>query len=564
LATTRSFAYNDGTGITGTSQIGFIAVGSEPADYGGDVKWWNGPDEDPGYVICHVSGDRTAAKGSVIVPGPTIGFWRSDLKTDQSFIDLCNGLFDQGFSNVIDAKNWLNNNGYWTSYPETTTTTTTTSTTTTTTLPPNTTTTTTLAQPTIESFTTLGTIVWVVPTGVTQVEYLVVAGGGGGGNGWDNAGGGGGGAGMVLSGNLNVSPGSSYNVTVGDGGIGAANIRGFSNGENGQNSEFSSNTPGSEQIIALGGGLGWGARNSTTTIGAAQVGDTTSALGGGGGPGGAGGNGGGGASGAGTSRSLTTGGAGGAGVVSSITGNSVTYGVGGAGANAGTQNPGVNGTSNRGNGGRAGGAGSANSTGGGKGGSGIVVIKYTTNTTTTTTLEPTTSTTSTSTTTTTTTTLEPTTTSTTSTSTTTTTTMEPAEGVTFSQSFTQNTAPTTTIETAWNTFRSQLTGTYTQFTWTSTNGNGQTVSDQTLVQTLADGLRTATITSVMINSVVWMVGTGCGTPKIGGVAVEFSNVASCSVSSTYALRPMINNANWGGTNESTVGAPSQTITLTFS
>ena len=54
------------------------------------------------------------------------------------------------------------------------------------------------------------------------------------------------------------------------------------------------------------------------------------------------------------------------------------------------------------------------------------------------------------------------------------------------------------------------------------------------------------------------------TGGIGGVAVEFSNVGSCTASSTYALRPMINNANWGGTNQYTVGAPSQTITLTFS
>jgi ADP-L-glycero-D-manno-heptose 6-epimerase len=65
-------------------------------------------------------------------------------------------------------------------------------------------------------------------------------------------------------------------------------------------------------------------------------------------------------------------------------------------------------------------------------------------------------------------------------------------------------------------------------------------------------------------SSIWNVGTGCGTPKIGGVAVEFSNIASCNASSTYALRPMINNLNWGGTNQSTVNAPSQTITLTFS
>jgi hypothetical protein len=138
-------------------------------------------------------------------------------------------------------------------------------------------------------------------------------------------------------------------------------------------------------------------------------------------------------------------------------------------------------------------------------------------------------------------------------------------GTTFSQAFTGATAPSSAIETAWNTFRSQLTGTtYTQFVWSSTNGSSITVSDPTLVQTLANGLRTATVTSVTINSVSWRVGTGCGTPKIGGVAVEFSNIASCNAGSTYALRPMINNANWGGTNQSTVGAPSQTITLTFS
>ena len=138
-------------------------------------------------------------------------------------------------------------------------------------------------------------------------------------------------------------------------------------------------------------------------------------------------------------------------------------------------------------------------------------------------------------------------------------------GVTFSQAFVGGSAPSTTVETAWNTFRSSLTGSYTQFVWSSTNGSSITVSDPTLVQTLATALKNATNnTSVTINSVVWRVGTGCGTPKIGGVAVEFSNIASCSASSTYALRPMINNANWGGTNQSTVGAPSQTITLTFS
>jgi hypothetical protein len=137
-------------------------------------------------------------------------------------------------------------------------------------------------------------------------------------------------------------------------------------------------------------------------------------------------------------------------------------------------------------------------------------------------------------------------------------------GVTFSQLFTQGVAPTTTMETAWNTFRASLTGTYTTFRFFSNLNSGVTVTDASAVQSLANGLRTATITSVTIGGVNWRVGTGCGTPKIGGVAVEFSNIGSCSAGSTYALRPMINNLNWGGVNGTTVNAPTQTITLAFS
>lgn len=137
-------------------------------------------------------------------------------------------------------------------------------------------------------------------------------------------------------------------------------------------------------------------------------------------------------------------------------------------------------------------------------------------------------------------------------------------GTTFSQLFTQGQAPTTTMETAWNTFRASLTGTYTTFRFYSNLNAGVTVTDAVKVQTLANSLRTATVTSQTIGAVTWLVGTGCGTPKIGGVAVEFSNVASCSASSTYSLRPMISNSNWGGVNGTTVNAPTQTITLTFS
>ncbi len=58
---------------------------------------------------------------------------------------------------------------------------------------------------------------------------------------------------------------------------------------------------------------------------------------------------------------------------------------------------------------------------------------------------------------------------------------------------------------------------------------------------------------------------GCCACRAGGAingAVEFANVGLCSGSSTAALRPFINNANWGGIG-STVGAATQTLTLRF-
>ena len=117
MATNRSFAYNSGSAVPGTTQVGFIAAGlSGPIKYNSELTWWPGPDEDLGYIICHTSGARTAAQGTIAVPAPTIGFWRSALKTDVSFLSLCNGLFNQGFVNTGTALSWLNTNGYWTSY----------------------------------------------------------------------------------------------------------------------------------------------------------------------------------------------------------------------------------------------------------------------------------------------------------------------------------------------------------------------------------------------------------------------------------------------------------------
>jgi hypothetical protein len=229
------------------------------------------------------------------------------------------------------------------------------------------------------------TTTWVAPAGVTTVEYLVVGGGGGSGGGYNNSGGGGGGGGMVLTGTLSVTPGTSYNVIVGDGGEGGISIReqpplipaaSETNGTAGINSVFGS-------ITSLGGGGGYASRQAPggSGLGGIKVsGSAVASTGGNGGGGGGSGGGGGGNASNGNNGSNNvgpdTGGNGGAGVANSISGSPVTYGAGGDGANSGGLNVSVAGAANTGNGARAGGVASTAQTPGAKGGSGIVIIKF--------------------------------------------------------------------------------------------------------------------------------------------------------------------------------------------
>ena len=67
----------------------------------------------------------------------------------------------------------------------------------------------------VQTFTATST--WTCPTGVTEVEYLVVAGGGGGGG---DTGGGGGAGGFRTASGFSVTAGTDYTITVGGGGSG--------------------------------------------------------------------------------------------------------------------------------------------------------------------------------------------------------------------------------------------------------------------------------------------------------------------------------------------------------
>ncbi|MFA5169686.1 MAG: type II secretion system protein [Candidatus Paceibacterota bacterium] len=236
---------------------------------------------------------------------------------------------------------------------------------------------------TVVQFTTVGTTTWTVPTGVTSVEYLVVAGGGGGAIGayYGRAGGGGGGVVMgtkSVSGTVNIVVGSGgtaqggnsvlNDVTalgggdanaVGDGGMaGGSGSGGNSRGAGG-------NWPGGAATQTnSGGGIGYGNPGGS----AYYIGSGNNNGGGGGGAGAAGQN-----------ATASYSGAGGAGISSSITGTATYYGGGGGGLG----NTGPSGAGGLGGGGASGVNGTSGLGGGGGalagGGSGIIIIKYVNN-----------------------------------------------------------------------------------------------------------------------------------------------------------------------------------------
>jgi len=264
----------------------------------------------------------------------------------------------------------------------------------------------TVKAPVVQTFTSGGT--FSVPTGVTQVQALVVAGGGSGGH---QVGGGGGGGGWVEAPNYPVTPGGSVPYGVGNGGP----APGFQPSNNvsypGGNSSFGS-------ITALGGGGGGGHQGPGGGIptgngpggpggsgGGAGAGPGGNSAGGAhqgpsggytgyGNPGGNGtfgwsGGGGGGAGGNGqNSPGANNGGAGGTGRQSSITGSAVYYSGGGGG----TGQNGSNGAGGAGGGapgslnnqsrrdatfyGGGGGGARDHPTGGGSGYQGVVIVRY--------------------------------------------------------------------------------------------------------------------------------------------------------------------------------------------
>lgn len=120
MATTRPFAYNPGAPIAGTIQVGDLSVGVPLSGFTTSPQYWNGPDEDLGYVITiPVSGNTQPTEISGVTA--SIGFYRTDGFNDGEFIQLSeivsNEFGDpQTFLTASDASDWLTINGFWNSF----------------------------------------------------------------------------------------------------------------------------------------------------------------------------------------------------------------------------------------------------------------------------------------------------------------------------------------------------------------------------------------------------------------------------------------------------------------
>jgi hypothetical protein len=214
------------------------------------------------------------------------------------------------------------------------------------------------------AFTTSGTYTWVAPANVTSVSVVAV-GGGGGGSATDSGGCGGGGGGLGWGNDIAVTPGQSYTVVVGSGGVRSTDS--LDNASAGGSSYFIDTATvcgfgGDRAVLDDSGGLGGGYVGDGGGGGGTGATEFTYA-GGGGGAGGYSGGGGNGGSYAqsGTSGSGGAGGGGGGGGSSDAAGNGGGVGIFGEGSSGaggnGTEANGTNGFGGSGgqDGGRGGG-----------------------------------------------------------------------------------------------------------------------------------------------------------------------------------------------------------------
>jgi hypothetical protein len=112
----RPFAFNTGSTISGTIQVGNLAVGYPTSGFDATgLQWWNGPDEELGYVIAQPVPDNSQPT-PVFGQTASVGFFRTSGFNDNEFVDIANTLLNSNYNNSVEASSALTSNGYWNSY----------------------------------------------------------------------------------------------------------------------------------------------------------------------------------------------------------------------------------------------------------------------------------------------------------------------------------------------------------------------------------------------------------------------------------------------------------------
>ena len=122
-AVSRPFAYNSGLApISGAYQVinSPLAIGVDPQDYTlmpGGIQWWEGPDENVGYVIAHSV--PTGTQPNPLGIPAYVGFWRSSNLTENAFVTKAGFVSNKSYQSGDEAYIWMNGLGYWSSWPVT-------------------------------------------------------------------------------------------------------------------------------------------------------------------------------------------------------------------------------------------------------------------------------------------------------------------------------------------------------------------------------------------------------------------------------------------------------------
>lgn len=115
--------------------------------------------------------------------------------------------------------------------------------------------------------------------------------------------------------------------------------------------------------------------------------------------------------------------------------------------------------------------------------------------------------------------------------------------------------------TAWDMYRSSLTGFYTKVTISGSNDSiGHTCTGPN-ANTICQDLRNGIGFTVICDGFQWQVYVSSSPPFVELAVDTVAGGCNSPPATTYSLRPCINNQNWGGVKTTNCNPPTQTIAV---